>query len=78
MWAVLMRPTLVLSTKGYNTSGLQAKEADAIVKGFSEGELKEWEAGLQMGVDMGRLGGTSYVPLASHSERSDCFSDIHL
>ena len=76
MWAVLMCLTLVLSTKRYNISGLQAKEADTIVKGFSKGELEEWEAGLRMGGEMGRLGGTSYVP--SHSERSDGFSDIHL
>ena len=56
MSVVLTHLTLILSTKGFNTSGLQCKEVDTIVKGFSEGELEEWEAGLQMGVDMGKWG----------------------
>ena len=56
MSVVLMRLTSILSTKGFNTSGLPFKEADTIVKGFSEGELEEWEAGLRVGVNMGKWG----------------------
>ena len=56
MLVVLMHLIPVLSTKGFNISSLQVEEADTILTSFSEGELAEWEAGLRMGVDMGKWG----------------------
>ena len=54
MSVVMERLTLILSKNGFNTIGLQLEDTQTIVKGFSEGELKEWEAGLRMGVNMGK------------------------
>ena len=56
MSTVLARLALVLSTKGFNTSGLNFEEADTIINGFNQGELKEWEAVVRKGVDMGNWG----------------------